>query len=173
MAGRYVSSLSSLWRWLTARGVANDNPWRGQEVGRKSKRGETQEGGQWSDAALQRLLSGAYTPRYSTTLLDLVRLALVTGARLDELCELETRDVHQREDGWWITIREGKTAAAVREVPIHQSAAHVLQARRKSEDGFVFSGLIPGGHDKKRSWHVSKAFGRYTNSLKLGAERKK
>jgi integrase len=172
-AGRYVSSLSSLWRWLMARGVATaDNPWRGHEVGRKSKRGETQEGGQWSDAALQRLLSGSYTPQYTDTLLDLVRLALVTGARLDELCSLETRDIHRRDDGWWISIRAGKTAAAVRDVPIHHSAAHVLKARRKSADGFVFPGLIPGGPDKKRSWHVSKAFGRYTKRLKLGAERR-
>jgi hypothetical protein len=28
------------------------------------------------------------------------------------------------------------------------------------------------GPDKKRSWHVSKAFGRYTKSLKLGEERR-
>jgi integrase len=49
---------------------------------------------------------------------------------------------------------------------------HVLKARRKSADDFVFPGLIPGGPDKKRSWHVSKAFGRYTKSLKLGAERR-
>jgi integrase len=90
---------------------------------------------------------------------------------LDELCSLETRDVHERDDGWWIAIREGKTRAAVRDVPVHPKAVHVLKARRKTSDGFVFPGLIPGGPDKKRSWQVSKAFGRYTESLKLGDER--
>jgi integrase len=116
-------------------------------------------------------LSGHYTTRYTATLHDLVRLALVTGARLDELCALETRDAHKREDGWWITIREGKTDAAVRDVPIHDSAAHVIERRRKSGDGFLFEGLVPGGPDKKRSWNASKAFGHYTNKLDLGEQR--
>ena len=30
---------------------------------------------------------------------------------------------------------------------------------------------MPGGPDKKRSWNVSKAFGHYTNKLKLGEQR--
>jgi integrase len=170
-AQRYVSSLSSLWARLEARGVAQGNPWRGQGVGKKSKRGEMPKRKQWSDDALIKVLGGTYTPRYTVTLRDLVRLALVTGARLDELCALKTGDVQKREDGWWVTIREGKTEAAVREVPIHDSAAHVLIRRCKNSDGFVFDGLIPGGPDNKRSWNVSKAFGRYTRTLGLGEER--
>jgi hypothetical protein len=59
---RYVSSLSSFWRWLLARGVAGGNPWRGHDIGRKSKRGETPRGGQWTDAGLKELLTGTYTP---------------------------------------------------------------------------------------------------------------
>jgi integrase len=110
-------------------------------------------------------------PKYTATLHDLTRLALVTGARLDELCALKISDVHKREDGWWINVREGKTEAAVREVPIHDSAAHVLERRHKSSDGFVFNGLMPGGPDKKRSWNASKAFGRYTRALGLGEQR--
>src|SRR5262249_25552144 len=38
---------------------------------------------------------------------DLVRLALVTGARLDELCSLKTSDGQKRQDGWWIVVRAG------------------------------------------------------------------
>lgn len=96
----------------------------------------------------------------------------MTGARLDELCALETHDAHKRSDGWWLAIREGKTQAALREVPIHNSVAHVLERRCKSNvDGFLFEGLVPGGHDKKRSWNVSKAFGHYTRKLGLGEDR--
>src|SRR5262245_36903082 len=171
-AKRYVSSLSSLWSWLEARGHgAQDNPWLRQGIAKRSKRGQAAPRKQWTDAALVKLLSGHHTAQYIVTLHDLVRLALVTGARLDELCALETRDAHHREDGWWITIREGKTQAAVREVPIHDSAAHVIERRRKSADGFLFEGLVAGGPDKKRSWNASKAFGHYTNKLKLGEER--
>jgi integrase len=169
---RYLSSLSSLWGWLEARGHAvQDNPWLRQGVAKKSKRGQVAPRKQWKDAALMRLLTGKYTPRYTAVLHDLVRLALVTGARLDELCALETRDVQRRPDGWWITIRQGKTGAAVRDVPVHQSAAHVIERRRKNADGFLFEGLVPGGPDKKRSWNVSKAFGHYTKKLDLGEQR--
>lgn len=170
-AKRYVSSLSSLWRWLIARGMASDNPWREQGIGKSSKRGEASPRQQWTDAALVKVLSGTYTPRYVSILHDLTRLALITGARLDELCSLKSSDIHKREDGWWISIREGKTEAAVREVPIHDSAAHVLERRAKTSDGFVFEGLVPGGPDRKRSWNASKVFGRYTQRLGLGEDR--
>jgi len=169
---RYVSSLSSLWSWLEARGHrVQDNPWLRQGIARRSRRGIAAPRKQWSDAALVRLLTGQYTPQYTTILHDLIRLALVTGARIDELCALETRDANHRKDGWWITIREGKTAAAVRDVPIHRSAAHVIERRRRSADGFLFEGLVPGGPDKKRSWNVSKAFGHYTKKLDFGEQR--
>jgi hypothetical protein len=48
-----------------ARGVASGNPWLGHGVGKKSKRGEAPKRRQWSDAALVKVLSGAYTPRYT------------------------------------------------------------------------------------------------------------
>ena len=62
---RYVSSLSALWIWLVAKGLAPDNPWRGHGVGKKSKRGEAPKRGQWTDAALVKVLSGHYTARYT------------------------------------------------------------------------------------------------------------
>ena len=31
----------------------------------------------------------------------------------------------------------------------------------KGEGGFLFAGLEPGGPDEKRSWYVSKAYGRF------------
>jgi integrase len=107
------------------------------------------------------------------TLHDLVRVALVTGARLDELCSLKITDAHKRSDGWWIEIREGKTQAAVREVPIHPSVAQMVGCRCKSsKDGHLFEGLVPGGPDKKRSWNVSKAFGHYTRKVVPSEERR-
>jgi integrase len=169
-ARRYVSSLSSLWSWMERRGVASDNPWLRQGVGKKSKRGITQPRQQWTDDALVRVLSGPYTTRYSNILHDLVKLALVTGARLEELCALKVTDAHKRDDGWWIDIRQGKTMAAVRTVPIHDSVAHVLERRSATEHEFLFSNLVPGGPDKRRSANVSKTFTNYTRTLGLKKE---
>jgi integrase len=164
---RRISSLSVLWGWLEVRGLApkDSNPWLRQLRGKRGKRGQETQRSQWKDAELVKLLNGEMTPQYTATLHDLVRLALVTGARLNELCSLKTSDVEKRRDGWWIVIREGKTQAAVREVPIHDSAAHVLERRRHTQDGFLFAGLVAGGPDKRRSWNVSKVFGRYCDKL--------
>lgn len=166
---RRLSSLSSLWSWLEDRGLApkDSNPWLRQLRGKRGKRGREKPRSQWKDEQLVKLLAGEMTPQYTTTLHDLVRLALVTGARLDELCSLQAADAVELKDGWWLKISEGKTQAAVREVPIHDSAAHVVKGRRKTSDGFLFPGLAPGGPDAKRSWNVSKAFGRYCAKLGL------
>jgi hypothetical protein len=57
---RYASSLSSMWQWLMARGIAiaDNNPWRGLAIARKAKRGEAPGQKQWSDAGIKALLSG-------------------------------------------------------------------------------------------------------------------
>ena len=164
---RYLSSLSSLWRWFEDRGLTapDSNPWLRQLRGKRAKRSRESTRRQWEDKDLVKLLTGDLTLRYTETLHDLVRLALVTGARLDELCSLKVSDAEKRADGWWIVIREGKTEAAVREVPVHEFAAHVLERRRRTSNDYLFSGLVPGGPDKKRSWNVSKAFGRYCTKL--------
>jgi integrase len=171
-AKRYVSSLSAYWKWLKARGRATINPWLGQELGKKSGRGKAKGRQQWSDDALVKVLTASYTPRYTEILHDVVRLALVTGARLDELCALRPEDVQKREDGWWLTIREGKTEAAVRDVPVHERVVHVLNRRKREGQRYLFERLVPGGPDNKRSWNVSKAFGHYTRRLELGEERR-
>src|SRR5262249_2496415 len=100
---RQVSSLSSLWRWLKSRGLAQDNPWRDHELG-VAKKGGGRRG--FTDEQLKTLLVGSYEGRYRIILYDLVRLAAVTGARLEELCALRTTDVEKRQDGLWLTIRK-------------------------------------------------------------------
>lgn len=162
---RYLSALSPLWRWLIARGYTNENPWRDQELGEKRPTGEPKKAA-WPWAKLRVLLTGDYTPENHDRLHDLMRLALVTGCRLNELCSLRLEDVLKREDGWWFKIVEGKTAAAQRDIPVHDLVASIVE-RRLSEtgDGFLFAGLKPGGPDGKRSWYVSKAFGFYSRRV--------
>jgi integrase len=125
-ARRHVSGLSALWQWFIERGMAESNPWRGHRWPKKGNGRSVMP-----DASLVKLLTG--TPdarsRYGDVLHDLVRLALTTGARLEELCALRLEDVEQRQDGWWLLIREYeghklKSPAANREVPARQRSAH-------------------------------------------------
>lgn len=159
---RHLSSLSQFWLWLESKGHARQNPWLGHRLGKKKQTAYRKA----LDAdAILRLLTGSYSrPTYRQTIHDLVRLALLHGARLDELCALRKADVHKREDGYWLVIGGGKTEAAARELPVHPKAVPVVERRLKGADEFLFEGLTPGGPDAKRSWYVSKAYGRYRAS---------
>jgi integrase len=160
---RHCSSLSSFWQWLISRGYAKENPFEGHKFGTTRKASEGRKG--LSDTEIKRLLSGTSTEQYDETLHDLIRLALVTGARLNELCELKSSDVDRRDDGWWATVHEGKTAAATRSIPLHASVDAIIEKRLKGKGPYLFEGLIPGGPDKKRMWYVSKAFARYRKTV--------
>jgi integrase len=107
---------------------------------------------------------------------DLIRLALTTGARLDELCGLRIEDLEQRKDRWWLHIREYegrqlKSPAAIREVPLHASAAHIVTRRKLNGELFLFPGLTPGGPDNRRSWNVSRAFAAYRKRVGVTGRR--
>jgi integrase len=156
---RHVSSLSSLWRWFVGRGLADQNVWRDQQLGKKTQ--ATFRRG-LDDEAILKLLRGAYsTPKYAQVLHDLLRLALLTGARIEELCALKRADVEEREDGLWLIITGGKTEAAKREIPLHELAKPIVERRMEGKDEYLFKGLPVGGPDEKRSWHVTKAYGRF------------
>lgn len=164
---RYVSSLSSFWRWLVARGLARDNVWTGHQLGKRQS-AFTRRG--IDDASLVKLLNARYGgPAYAATLHDLLRLGLVTGARLDELCALKTADCIKREDGWWLTVTKGKTGAARREIPLHELAVPIVERRAQESGGYLFAGLTPGGPDAKRSWYVSKAYRRFREAAGVDA----
>jgi integrase len=171
---RHLSTLSTFWRWLMSRGLTDpsnrDNPWREHDVGRKPRgksKGASRKG--LSDEKLLKLLRGRYsTPRYANVLSDLLRLALLHGARLDELCSVKKVDVHKRADGYWFVINEGKTDAAAREIPIHKLAVPIVERRLKGQGAWLFEGLVPGGPDEKRSWNVSKAYGRFRKQKDVG-----
>ncbi|MBR1169160.1 site-specific integrase [Bradyrhizobium liaoningense] len=168
-ARRHVSSLSSLWLWLVGRGVAQENPWRGQQLGKKQEPAERKG---LPSKALLKLLSGTYsTPKFAQVLSDLLRLALLHGARLEELCALKRADIHKRDDGYWMAITSGKTRAAKREIPVHPLAVGIIERRCADKDEYLFVGLDPGGPDNKRSWYVSKAYGRFREQVEVAGDK--
>ena len=172
---RHLSSLSSLWQWLESKDYAKQesNPWLRQKTGSKSAKGKTRYRKVLEEEALLRLLNGRYsTPRYAQVLHDMLRLALLQGGRLDELCAMKRSEVHKRADGYWLEIVTGKTRASVREIPVHPLAVPIIERRLKDKDTHLFKGLLPGGPDDKRSWYVSKAYGRYRNSKSVDVKGK-
>lgn len=97
-------------------------------------------------------------------LADLILLGMYTGCRIEELCALRVEDVSADR----ITIRDAKTEAGLREVPLHSA----LQPRVKdlcsaSEDGYVLSGLTRNKYGD-RSNAIGKRFGRLKSRLGFG-----
>lgn len=150
-----ISALRSFFAWLTARGVTDANPFdRMASTVRASTRGAKPKRRPWQPAELSAVLHGVPTndPLWSLTV-----IAAYSGMRREEVGELKASSV----DGKALVIEEGKTAAAVRRVPLHPTIAPLVRRlANTSPDGYLIPGLLRGGPDNKRAWYVGKRFGR-------------
>ena len=152
---RKVSALSSLWRWARRRGLADDNPW--SEQGRSNAFIEREQRENpvrpFSPEELRKLVAPGPEDR---VLRDLIWIGIFTGARIEEVCRLRPDDIR----GGWFHIRDGKTKAADRWLPIPEPVDAIFQARCRNED-WLFPGLKPGGRDKKRSHNIGRRVNRW------------
>jgi integrase len=155
-----LSNLSALWTWFEGRGLSEANPWSNLgatiTVSTRGKRGPRRP---WTDDELLTLMKSIDKV---DPLFPLTALATYTGMRREEVCLLRTEDVHDNA----LIVREGKTFAAVRDVPIHL-AIRPLVARlvKQTKDGYLIPGLLTGGADDKRGHLLGKRFGYHIRSI--------
>ena len=84
-------------------------------------------------------------------------IALYSGMRLSEICELKKSDIS--EDCFH--IHKDKTSAASRVVPINSVLKTIINKLfERSKDGYLITDISPGGDDNKRSWNFQKRLGR-------------
>ncbi len=176
-AGRYVTSvlmrqgkavkttkntilhLSAFFSWAEARGMIELNPFAGlSKTVRESSRGTTEGRRPWTRAELKTLFEKVA----DDDLRALAGIALYSGMRIEEICKLRTDDVQQGV----IRVTEGKSSAAIREVPVHPVIAPMLRRLRdQSKDGYIIPGLKESGRDKLRSIAIGKRFGRRIRAI--------
>lgn len=166
---RYCSALTQLWDWARVRGdVDGGTPFVAPQV-RKSKRGGGKvSNAPWPDDALKAYFHGTpdrSQPGRPDPFYWLPRIALLSGMRINEICSLEATDLKTAEGVAYFDIPLGKTESSVRVVPIHSALQPFLQIAPTS--GFLFPDLVPGGPEAKRSWNISKSFGRRTTLMKI------
>lgn len=160
---KQITCLSSYWRWLQRKGYVDDNPWRGQFLP-KGRPGERLQERPFSDVEVETLLAGPAEPR----LADTMRIAALSGMRIDEICMLRVRDcVHGL-----FTIRKAKTAAGIRQVPIHPALNDIVAVRTsgKAADEFLIHELGPAPKAdavRARSDPLGKQFVRHRRDLKV------
>lgn len=170
-ANRLLTSLSSFWRWMIKLGWTENNPWVGQSVSVRAGPQERRER-PYSAAELVALLEADAVAimgkTYGPAIRDLLRLGLMTGCRLNELCGLGTGHVLAADRA--IRIATGKTANARRVVPVHEIVWPIVERRLASAaDDVLFPELKPKGPDGKRSWYVSKRFTEFRREV-LGTD---
>lgn len=109
---------------------------------------------------LPRLLNGALNCG-DFDLARLIWMAIWTGCRIEELCSLGVKNVHQDH----FTVEDAKTRAGHREVPVHPRLAPLLNHLcATTSDGYVISGLSFNKYGD-RSNAIGKRFGRLKTSL--------
>jgi integrase len=159
-----IMHLHAFWSWMEDRALLAENtvnPWtRLSRSVKESTRGKASRR-PWTDAELQSLIAGCDK---GDPLLAMILIAAFTGMRREEIASLRVTDV----TGESISIREGKTSAAVRPVPIHPKLAPLItRLRDTSKDKFLIPGLLTGGEDAKRGHLIGKRFGTLRDKLKF------
>ena len=158
-ANSLVSSLSVYWSWLGRRVGIEGNPWTNQT--RKAKASEkTAEKRPFTDDEVNKLLTGDTT----ATNRDLMLIAALSGMRIDEIARLTV----DTSAGGVFRVTEGKTAASVRELPIHSALAATVQRRQLGKAGQdrLFDELkAPPSRKKELSAKASERFTAYRRAM--------
>ena len=154
---RIVSDCRGYWRYLATIEVVPEDAAPFDRLGLKAQGVSWQ---QFEPAEVVRLLAGAVA-RDDAELADLIRLAMYSGARREELCALKVAQVKADR----FIIAEAKTAAGVRVVPIHAALAETMARLVKgSTDGYVLSGLT-ANKNGDRGDALGKRFTRLKQAL--------
>jgi len=155
-----VSALSAYWGWMDRRGIyeQDPSPWRGQSP-QKTVSAPKEDERAFTDAEVATLLTKAPDPETR----DLMLLAALTGARIEELCRLT---VAMCADNVF-DLPGSKTAAAARRVPIHSGLAAMVAERCKGKapTDYLLHELGTPNRFGERSAAIGKRFGRFRQTV--------
>lgn len=158
---KYLSRLSVYWQWLVKRDIATANVWQGMVL-KEPKRLRSEEERPFTTDELKRLLKGPTTQAMH----DLMRIAALTGARLDPIVDLKVQDC----EGGTFRFKPQKAETDGRDVPIHSALTEIV-ARRvagKAPDADLFPEWpAPQKADshRERSFKASNAFTSYRREI--------
>lgn len=163
-AGKYLTTLSSLWRWIISKGEASENPWRGHQLP-KQVRGSDERERAFTDEEVRRLFAG--NPDKLTH--DTMMVLALTGARIEEIASMRVKDIREG----WITIAKSKTSAGVRRVPVHPALAKIIKARTKDKtpDDRIFHDMVSESKLGTHSAAFVKRFGYHRKRVGVGEKR--
>lgn len=185
--GSRVSPLKMFWDWCIRKHIiSGPNPWDGATRGLKqqaARQGNSRpKRREFSEAELLALLQADPDAgrrwTWGQAIRDLMPLALLTGARQNELCSLTVDKVVQVPGadllGIAVLDEEAKTPNSIRRVPLHPLVRPIIERRLAAAiatgepDAPLFPECKPGGTAGKRSYYFSKRFTEFRRDV-LGA----
>lgn len=184
-----LGAAKGYWDWLVTKGHAptlDGNPWAGQLPASKKRRVERedleeQEERPFTDAEVVTLLTARWPHRQAERnrpiILDGLTMGLLSGLREAEVANLRVGDIVKTEGcpHGVLMVRAGKSASAIRRVPVHPGLAAMLQRRcaGKVSSDMAFHDLWELRKDGVGSAAdtFGKAFGRYRRSLGVDDKR--
>jgi integrase len=164
-----VSQLAQIWAWARRRHVlerGSPDPWHDQAPDAKEVKAAADVRRPFTPEETKKLLNATMA---GDALGDVVRVALLTGVRLEEVASLEASQVDT--EARWYTILQGKTENAARVVPLVGMAQDVIKARlgKVKDGGPLFSEVPVRKSTGKRGGSLSQAFTRLRRDV-LGDE---
>ena len=164
---KYINRLSRYWQWLEKREEVPMDVWRGLSLALPPVAHDEKER-PFTDEELVRLLSGDA----GQAMHDLMRIAALTGCRLDPIVCLRVKDC--REDGVFV-FKPQKKEKAARLCPIHSDLQEIVERRTrgKSPDDPIFPewpGPKKPSSKRERSFKTSNQFTEYARSIGVREE---
>lgn len=158
---KYIRQLSGYWKWLMDRDEVAANIWEGRTLKRPSVAADDKER-PFTEEEMRSLLYGQTSP----SMHDLMRIAALTGARLDPIVCLSVGDCANGT----FRFKPQKKEPGHRLVPIHPALLEIVQRRcdGKPNDAMFFPEWPPvkkEGSQRERSFRASNQFTAYRRSV--------
>jgi integrase len=153
---RRLAALMAFWRHMRKRAGLDLDPWHGQAIADSNGRSAEKPKRAFTDEEVSTLLSGDADAEIH----DAMRIAALSGLRLEEIYRLRVSDCA----AGWFNVREPKTRAGIRRVPIHSDLGATVQRRceGKKSDAFLFHEAKRG---REHGANISRRFMRYRQRL--------
>lgn len=160
-----VSQLSQVWTWAQQRGIltySKETPWDEQAPSKKDVNAAASKRRPFTPDESKKLLAAAPA---GEALGDTIRVALLTGVRLEEVASLDASQVDPKAR--WYVIRQGKSENAARVVPLVSVARDVVKARlaKVNGNGPLFPEVPVRKSTGRRGGALSQAFTRVRRNV--------
>jgi integrase len=159
---RHAATLGALWEWASERGYAEGrNPFSGHRA--RLRNGVNVKGYRpWEPEELVRLFHPG--PKRAD-LREVMLVALFSGMRLDEIAGLTWQRLRKVEGIDVFDIRDAKTPAGNRLVPVHPQLNWLLKRGRGDPEARIWPTFNPEGPGKKAGADAGREFTRFKQAL--------